>query len=629
MAVELATAYISLVPSTRGFGAAMSGQLQSPLATVGKEGGASLGTSLIGGLKKVGLPLAIGAGAAIFGAFASGWGRLTQIEDAQAKLKGLGYSGNDVKQIMKDTEKSVLGTAFALNDAASVAAVLVASGIKPGKELQKTLATVGDTATQAGRSFGDMGDIFSTVAAKNKLQGDVLDQLQHAGIPILQDLAKEYGVTSAQAAQMVTDGSVDFAHFSHAMKTEFAGSALKAGKTTSGAFANAKTAITRVSADLLSGVFPSFKKFFNGISGFVRDVEPSVKAFSKAIGDFIGQNPGPVFAGIAAIVGGIAVAGIVAVVAALIGVTGAILGVAAVIGLVVGAAVWLWQNWDQVWNWIVGHPALALIISILAWPIAMFVLIVGGLKMLYENWDTIWASIQQVVQTVWDAIKPIVEGGMQVISGLIDFWTAVFKGHWGDAWNALGGIFSGAWKVVTGLVSAGWDFLQFVWGLGVGGLKAAWSGLWSGLGALATGAWDGVKSTIKGLINDAIGIMNAGIGALNAIKIHINFDTGVPGVPAVHFDWNGPNISKIPTLHTGGIFDSGYGEGFALLKDGEGVFTPAQMKSLGAMPAWAGGGPGGGHGVNVEQMTLTSIDPREVAKGVGRELLWAGKTGGH
>jgi hypothetical protein len=112
-------------------------------------------------------------------------------------------------------------------------------------------------------------------------------------------------------------------------------------------------------------------------------------------------------------------------------------------------------------------------------------------------------------------------------------------------------------------------------------------------------------------------------------EIHVGIDdpTGITG--GVHWDWNGPNITEIPTLHTGGIFDSGYGEGLALLKDGEGVFTPAQMKSLGEMPAWAGGGPGGGRGVNVEQMTLTSIDPREVAKGVGRELLWAGKTAGY
>jgi hypothetical protein len=39
---------------------------------------------------------------------------------------------------------------------------------------------------------------------------------------------------------------------------------------------------------------------------------------------------------------------------------------------------------------------------------------------------------------------------------------------------------------------------------------------------------------------------------------------------------------KIPKMHTGGIFDPGRGdEGLALLKKGEGVFTPDQMTALG------------------------------------------------
>jgi hypothetical protein len=58
-------------------------------------------------------------------------------------------------------------------------------------------------------------------------------------------------------------------------------------------------------------------------------------------------------------------------------------------------------------------------------------------------------------------------------------------------------------------------------------------------------------------------------------KVHIH-TPHVLGLPSIDI-----GFPKMPVLHTGGIFDSGHGEGPALLRDGEGVFTPAQMRALG------------------------------------------------
>lgn len=102
---------------------------------------------------------------------------------------------------------SVKGTAFGLGDAASVAATLVASGIKQGGDLEGVLTTVGDAAQISGRSFQDMGLIFSQVAAKGKLQGDDMLQLMGSGIPVLQYLADHFHTTTEAASDMVSDGA--------------------------------------------------------------------------------------------------------------------------------------------------------------------------------------------------------------------------------------------------------------------------------------------------------------------------------------------------------------------------------------------------------------------------------------
>ncbi|NKU16439.1 hypothetical protein GS928_25915 [Rhodococcus hoagii] len=95
----------------------------------------------------------VGAGTAAAGVLAAsitkGLGRLKRDRAAQAKLSGLGNSTQAVGQIMDNALVSVKGTAFGLGDAATVAASAVAAGVKPGKDLERTLKLTGDAATIA------------------------------------------------------------------------------------------------------------------------------------------------------------------------------------------------------------------------------------------------------------------------------------------------------------------------------------------------------------------------------------------------------------------------------------------------------------------------------------------------
>lgn len=288
MATELATAYISLVPSARGITGRIEKELAGPVATVGEKQGGRLGQMLMSGVKKVGLGAAVTVGTALTTALVKGWGRLTAIDDAQAKLRGLGYTAGEIETIMDSALSSVKGTAFGLGDAATAAASALASGVKPGQELERYLRLIGDAATQGGASFTEMASIINKTTARGKVGMENLNQLSERGIGIMGWLADEYGVTGEELAKMVSRGEVDLATFQRVLEENIGGAAQESGKTVRGAMANVSAALSRVGASLLSGVFPKIAPMLTGLIGVLDQIAPVATRVGEAVGVWLG-----------------------------------------------------------------------------------------------------------------------------------------------------------------------------------------------------------------------------------------------------------------------------------------------------------------------------------------------------
>ena len=247
---------------------------------IGRVGGA-IGTAVKRG--------AVVAGAAITGLIGTtlvkGFQRLSSIENATAKLRGLGHSAAEVQLIMDNALASVKGTAFGLDEAATIAATTVAAGVKPGQDLEKTLRLVADAATIGGGSLAEMGAIFNKVAASNKIQGDVIAQLNDAGIPIVQLLGKTLGKTSAEVVALASAGKIHFPEFQKAMEKSLGGAALASGGTTIGSWKNMMAALSRLGASALSGIFPSFKVAFAKVTAYLDQVAAKYGDKFKAWGE--------------------------------------------------------------------------------------------------------------------------------------------------------------------------------------------------------------------------------------------------------------------------------------------------------------------------------------------------------
>lgn len=277
-------AEIEVKPVFKGTQQAIGQMVDGSAATAGTSAGKTMGSRLGGALAAtakgtVGLAVA-GLGVAL----TKGFGRLQAIEQAKAKLTGLGHTADSVAQIMKNATASVKGTAFGLDEAATVAAGAVAAGVQPGKDLERTLKLTGDAATIAGVGMSDMGAIFNKVASSNKIQGDVIAQLSDSGIPIVQLLGKELGTTAEETLKLAKEGKINFETFQSAMEKGMGGAALESGKTLKGAFKNTMASVGRIGANLLSGVYPLFTRFFQGLITWMEPLEAKAKIVGTAIG---------------------------------------------------------------------------------------------------------------------------------------------------------------------------------------------------------------------------------------------------------------------------------------------------------------------------------------------------------
>lgn len=306
-------AWVEVVPEFKGFNKSVNKNVTNSLGAAGDAGGKTFGSKLAGVLGTIAKPVAIAGGVAFAGvgaaaglALTKGLSRSLSIQDATAKLTGLGHSGESVKLIMDNALESVKGTAFGLGDAAGVAAGAVASGIEPGEKLTRVLGLMADSATIAGTDLGSMGSIFNKVAASGKLQGDVIAQLQDAGIPVLQFVAKEMGVTAEEAANLASEGKVSFETFANAMEAGLGGAASESGKAARGAFANVGAALGRLGAQFTDPLVAAAPGFFNKISDaldvlgakaepfadkFAGYVGPALEQAGTAIAEFIKGNP--------------------------------------------------------------------------------------------------------------------------------------------------------------------------------------------------------------------------------------------------------------------------------------------------------------------------------------------------
>ena len=290
MASELASAYLTLMPSLKGAHESIEQQLSGVDAS---SAGRGIGSSLVGGVtEKVAsfTNTAVTLFGSIGGALGSmaasgGMTRALNLEQAQHMFKGLKLDWADYKDTITE---AVDGTAFSLDAAALVAANLAASGVGAGEQMEKALHGVTGAAATFGSDLGDIGGIFQKVAAQGKLTGDNLFQLSSRGINAVSVLADHLGKTQEEVSQMVSSGKIDFQTFSDAMYEAFGDSAQAANETFTGSMSNMRSALNRIGEKFATPFKDALIPVFNATRLALNQVNKAITPVADQFGKFAG-----------------------------------------------------------------------------------------------------------------------------------------------------------------------------------------------------------------------------------------------------------------------------------------------------------------------------------------------------
>lgn len=451
----------------RGGASAMAASMRTSLAgsfAAGQTAGASMGTGFVGGAMRALGPLAaIFGGAAVLG---SGFSRFASIEDAEATLLGLGHTAETVDEVMANVDSAVHGTALRTDQAATVASGLLASGIEPGEELTRTLRGVGDAATIANVSMGDMGAIYNKIAASGRIQGEEINQLSDQGIPVLQLLSEHLGVTTQEVRDMASAGEIGFADFTAAMEGGMEGAAEQSGNTLRGLFSNVGAYVAQLGAAIVEELAPTLRSLGEGIIEVID--EDIIPAFERAVAWF-DDNKDWVLPLVQGLIGGLGLVFAIQMTSRALGfLRGAMTLVMShpillAIGLLTAGFIYLWQTnegfrsamiaaWDAIsgavsyaWEtWI--RPALSA-----AWDWIQNKLVPAVLWFWHEVMVPAWNAISAAVQWAWvNVIQPAFNWiwgfiNDSLIPAVMWLWHNVMV----PAWNAISFVIDQAWSAIN------------------------------------------------------------------------------------------------------------------------------------------------------------------------------------
>lgn len=283
MSVTLATAYVELIPTTRGIGPAVQRQF-APAVQVAEQAGTQAGerfsaraesrvragAARIGGALRTLTALSIGAGAAMGGV---GLKTAAQMETSEIAFTTMLGSAKQAKTFLADLSSFAAKTPFDLPGLQQSASSLISAGIEANKVIP-IMTSLGNATS--GMGTGAEGVQRATIAiqqmnAAGKIGAEDLNQLRDAGIPVFDLLTAATGKTKEEIAEMADKGKLGRQELEQLM------TALETGK----GLERFNGLMEKQSASL-SGMVSTFKDTFS--VGLAEAVKPAIPLLKEGLG---------------------------------------------------------------------------------------------------------------------------------------------------------------------------------------------------------------------------------------------------------------------------------------------------------------------------------------------------------
>lgn len=493
--VEVGTAYVNVVSSTKGFGKNISKSLNSVGKNAGKQGteaGQRLinnaGTAIRGAAAGIGLAAGAAIGAAIIGGVKSAVNQQT----AERVLGGLYGSASKATKMMDDLRAVSSSSPIQYSAYTRAAEALAYAGVE-GDQAVSVLENVGHAITATGGTAEHMDRATSAVTKMvnaGKVSLDSLQELSGSGVPIISGLADHFGASMEDINKMASEGSIGLEDVVTVMEDAVGPSfqkSLAGSEAAAGSFGNQ---MKIVSDNIMTAIGAELKPVLDELGPVITDIgQKAVEAIPgimEAIRGVVGwmQKWGPLFLPIIAALG----------------------AYAAVIG-VIRVATTLWSAATVILNAVMNANPIARIVALIAGLVAAFILAYNRVGWFRDLVDTAWAAIKVAISAVVDWFTGTAWPFMKTI---LDALGAAFMWLWQS-------VIVPAWNGIWGAIQAAWGFIKpifdFIVNAIVNYLVVYFQVLWTFIQV----AWKGIQIAIQIAWNIIKVIFNAIVGFVNNV----------------------------------------------------------------------------------------------------------------
>ena len=135
------------------------------------------------------------------------------------------------------------------------------------------------------------------------------------------------------------------------------------------------------------------------------------------------------------------------------------------VGALIGGIVMLIKNWDKVKErFPAGAAKVEGCIASIKGAFQSFWEFVQPLwNALTVYWSFIWDGIKNYFGFVWENIKVVFQTALDVVSGMFDFWAAIFRGDWSGAWDAVKKVFGAYWEGIKKIFGNYIEYIKKQW----------------------------------------------------------------------------------------------------------------------------------------------------------------------
>lgn len=301
-------------------------------------------TNMLGALGGISLGGAVGFGVKL----------AAEAEQAEVAFSTMLGSVEAARQTLDDLNAFAASTPFQIDGITAAARSLLAFG-SSAETVVDELRMIGDVSSGIGAPLGDIAEIYGKARVQGRLFMEDINQLTGRGIPIIGELAKQFGVAESEVRELVSSGQVSFANLQQAMRDmtsqggRFAGMMEAQSKTLSGVWStlkdNVSLALRDVGQEIVDGL--DIKQVVTDVTQGVQEYATSIAETTKRLIAFVSEHRDLIVtvAKVTAVAGGVLIVG-AKVITMVNGIRVAVVGL--------NQAMWL----------LVAHPAVAAIAAV-------------------------------------------------------------------------------------------------------------------------------------------------------------------------------------------------------------------------------------------------------------------------